>query len=131
VDDAWLPIDRAGVEEVENISRWLTTVAARVCLSMLRSRHSRHEEPMKLHVPDRLITHEDEAGREHELLLAGSVGLTRQMVLDIFLPNGLRSCFTTCSTSARRQVRGVTPNPDADLAGQRQVAGAFFTTARG
>ena len=49
VQDAWLRLSRAGTAGIENLGGWLTTVVARVCLDMLRSRQSRREEPL---VPD-------------------------------------------------------------------------------
>jgi DNA-directed RNA polymerase specialized sigma24 family protein len=44
VQETWLRIDRADVSEVDNLGGWLTTVAARVCLDMLRARKARREE---------------------------------------------------------------------------------------
>ena len=41
VQEAWLRLSRADTSEVENLGGWLTTVVARVCLDMLRSRRSR------------------------------------------------------------------------------------------
>jgi len=45
VQDAWLRLSRSGANEVENLGGWLTTIVARVCLNMLRSRNLRREEP--------------------------------------------------------------------------------------
>src|SRR5262249_52869441 len=44
VQEAWLRLNRSGANGVENLSGWLTTVVARVCLDMLRARKSKHEE---------------------------------------------------------------------------------------
>src|SRR5919199_5836580 len=71
VQEAWLRLSRADTTEVENLSGWLTTVVARVCLDMLRSRRSRREQPLALDgesIPDA-------ADPEREALLAESVGL--------------------------------------------------------
>ena len=38
VQDTWLRLSRSDADEVENLGGWLTTVVARVCLNMLRSR---------------------------------------------------------------------------------------------
>lgn len=46
VQEAWLRLSRSDPGAVENLGGWLTTVVARVCLDLLRSRASRREEPM-------------------------------------------------------------------------------------
>ena len=46
VQDTWLRLSRAGAGEVENLGGWLTTIVARVCLNMLRSRNVRREESL-------------------------------------------------------------------------------------
>lgn len=46
VQETWLRLSRTDVSEVENLGGWLTTVAARVCLDMLRTRRSRREESL-------------------------------------------------------------------------------------
>src|SRR5262249_47030760 len=46
VQAAWLKISRSDAREVENLGGWLTTVVARLCLDMLRSRKSRREAPL-------------------------------------------------------------------------------------
>ena len=51
VQDTWLRLSRAGAGEVENLGGWLTTIVARVCLNMLRSRNLRHEQSFGVHVP--------------------------------------------------------------------------------
>ena len=48
VQEAWLRLSRADAGEIDNLGGWLTTVVARVCLDMLRSRTSRREEPLTL-----------------------------------------------------------------------------------
>ena len=47
VQEAWLRLSRADASEIDNLGGWLTTVVARVCLDMLRSRTSRREEPLR------------------------------------------------------------------------------------
>ena len=53
VQEAWLRLSRSDTSGVENLGGWLTTVVARVCLDMLRSRKSRREEPLDAHAPSR------------------------------------------------------------------------------
>ena len=53
VQESWLRLSRSDTSGVENLGGWLTTVVARVCLDMLRSRESRREESLDAHVPDR------------------------------------------------------------------------------
>ena len=59
VQEAWLRVARADASEVDNLSAWLTTIVARVCLNALRSRNARREEPLDAHVPDPVITRAD------------------------------------------------------------------------
>src|SRR5216684_8334629 len=73
VQDTWLRLSRAGASEVENLGGWLTTVTARVCLNMLRSRNVRREEPLGVHLPDPLVSPAGGSQPEEEALLADSV----------------------------------------------------------
>src|SRR5712692_8943819 len=59
VQDAWLRLSRSGASGVENLGGWLTTIVARVCLNMLRSRNMRREELMGVHLPDPVIGFEE------------------------------------------------------------------------
>src|SRR5579859_7985139 len=77
VQEAWLRLSRADTTEVENLSGWLTTVVARVCLDVLRSRTSRREEPLT--TEGELLP--DAADPEHEAVLAESVGSALLVVL--------------------------------------------------
>src|SRR6266545_8324676 len=86
LQEAWLRISRADTSSVENLTGWLTTVVARVCLNMLRTRGSRREEPLDVHMPDPIIGREDRGEPEHEALLADSVGLALLVVLDTLTP---------------------------------------------
>src|SRR5215218_4080785 len=80
VQEAWLRLSRTGTSRVENLGGWLTTVVARVCLNMLRSRRSRHEEPLGVHVPDPVVSNPDGPDPEQEALLAEGVGLALLVV---------------------------------------------------
>src|SRR5438094_764792 len=86
VQESWLRLSRAGASGVENLGGWLTTIVARVCLNMLRSRNLRREQPVGVHVPDPLISRDDDVDPEHEAMLADSVGLALQVVLETLAP---------------------------------------------
>jgi RNA polymerase sigma-70 factor, ECF subfamily len=152
VQDAWLRLSRSGVAEVENLGGWLTTIVARVCLNMLRSRTSRRELSFEVHLPDPVISMDAELQPEEEALLADSVGLALLVVLDTLSPAErlafvLHDMFDLpfeeiaplvgrtsvaarqLASRARRRVRGI-PVPDTDLARQRDVVDAFFLAAR-
>ena len=79
VQEAWIRLSRADAAGVQNLAGWLTTVVARVCLDMLRSRKSRREAPLSLQ-------HEAGVDPEHEALLADSVGLALIVVLETLAP---------------------------------------------
>src|SRR5712691_610822 len=82
VQDTWLRLSRAGAGEVENLGGWLTTIVARVCLNILRSRNVRREERLSLQLPDPVVRPPEE-----EALLADSVGLALLVVLDTLAPD--------------------------------------------
>src|SRR5438270_8919728 len=75
VQESWLRLSRSDTSGVQNLSGWLTTVVARVCLDMLRSRKSRREEPLGERLPEPVVGREDGIDPEQEALLADSVGL--------------------------------------------------------
>jgi RNA polymerase sigma factor (sigma-70 family) len=153
VQESWLRLSRSDTADVENLRAWLTTVVARVSLDMLRARRSRHEEPLGPHVPEPIVSREDEADPEHEALLADSVGLALLVVLETLSPAErlafvLHDMFGVpfdeiapllertpaaarqLASRARRRVRGATPMPDPDLTRQRKVVDAFLDAAR-
>jgi RNA polymerase sigma factor (sigma-70 family) len=153
VQEAWLRLDSADTSNVENLEGWLTTVVARVCLDMLRSRKSRHEQPFGVHVPDPIVDHQDRSDPEHEALIADAVGLALLVVLDTLAPAErlafvLHDLFALSfdeiapivdrspdaarqlASRARRRVRGRPTAPDADIDRQRAVVDAFLAAAR-
>ena len=153
VQETWLRFSRADTTEVVNLGGWLTTVVSRVCLNVLRTRRSRHDEPLGTHLPDPLVTREDGTDPEHEALLADSIGLALQVVLETLAPPErlafvLHDIFAVpfddvaavvgrspaaarqLASRARRRVQGATPIPDPDRAHQRSVVDAFFAAAR-
>src|SRR6478672_3342748 len=70
VQDTWLRLSRSGTAEVENLGGWLTTIVARVCLNVLRSRGVRREESFEEHLPDPVISRDGELQPEEQALLA-------------------------------------------------------------
>jgi RNA polymerase sigma factor (sigma-70 family) len=153
VQEAWLRLSRSDASGVDNLGAWLTTIVARVCLNVLRSRKARREEPMGVHVPDPVISRADGTSPEDEALLADSVGLALQVVLETLTPAERlafilhdmfdlpfdeiapvvgRSPATTrqLASRARRRVRSADVRaPDPDVARQREVVDAFFAAA--
>ncbi|HZO96610.1 MAG TPA: sigma-70 family RNA polymerase sigma factor [Gaiellaceae bacterium] len=150
VQDAWLRASRAGADGVENLDGWLTTVVARVCLNLLRSRQTRREEPLDVHVPDPVVSFE--ADPEQAALLGDAVGLALLVVLDTLSPAErvafvLHDMFAVpfgeiarlLETSApaarqlasrgRRRIRAAA-KPEGALESQREVVDAFFAAAR-
>jgi len=83
VQEAWLRLSRADTSGVDNLSGWLTTVVARVCLDMLRSRRSRREEPLDQPAAETLA---ERADPEQELATADSLGVALLVVLETLPP---------------------------------------------
>jgi len=152
VQDSWFRLNRSETNKVENMRGWLTTVVARVCLDMLRTRRARREDLVGAELPEPIVTLPAN-GPEDETLLADSVGLALLVVLDTLTPAerlafvlhdmfGMpfeevapiveRSPAATrqLASRARRRVRGATPVPDPDLTRQREVVDAFLAAAR-
>ncbi len=154
VQETWLRLRRSDASEVENLGAWLTTIVARVSLNVLRSRRTHREEPIGVHLPDPVVSRADGTSPEEQALLADSVGLALQAVLDTLTPAERlafvlhdlfdlpfdeiapivgRSAATArqLASRARRRVRGAgTRTPDADIGSQREVVDAFFAAAR-
>src|SRR5579883_1222334 len=151
VQEAWLRLSRSDSESIENLGGWLTTVVARVCLDMLRSRSSRREEPLGERTP---AARPDAADPEQEALLADAVGLALLVVLDRLAPAerlafALHDLFGVSfeeiapivgrspvaarqlASRARRRVRAPASLPEADLQRQREVVDAFLAASRG
>ncbi len=152
VQESWLRLSRSTTSDFENLRGWLTTVVARICLDMLRSRQSRREQPLDAS-PEPIQAHPDEYDPEHEALLADSVGLALLVVLDALSPEERiafvlhdlfdipfveiapivgRSQTTTrqLASRARRRVRRVETAPDAEISRQREIVGAFLAASR-
>ena len=86
VQEAWLRLSRSDTSGVDNLSGWLTTAVARVCLDMLRSRKARREESLGEILPERVASSAASADPEQEALLADSVGLALLVVLEMLEP---------------------------------------------
>ena len=146
VQEAWIRAARADANAVDNLEGWFTTIVARVCLDMLRSRKSRREEPLGL--SDAVV-----AGPEQEAMLADSVGLALLVVLDTLapaervafvlhdtfgLPFGEIAAITGRTPASARQLASrarrriqASERPRPRRARQREVAEAFLAAARG
>jgi RNA polymerase sigma-70 factor (ECF subfamily) len=147
VQEAWIRLGRSGAGQIDNLAGWLTTVVGRICLDMLRSRRSRAEEPL-----DDSPLPAGGAGPEQDALLADSVGVALLVVLDTLTPAErlafvLHDLFGVpfeevaaivgrspaaarqLASRARRRVQGA-PEPEADLALQRQIVDAFLSASR-
>jgi RNA polymerase sigma factor (sigma-70 family) len=152
VQETWLRLSRAETGQVQNLGGWLTTVAARVCLDMLRARAARKEEPLgPAHIsavpdPSRRVDPEEEA------LTADAVGLALLVVLDRLTPAEriafvLHDMFDVpfaeiaiivgrspvaarkLASRARTRVRGGTVH-HADLTRRWEIVEAFLAAAR-
>jgi RNA polymerase sigma factor (sigma-70 family) len=154
VQEAWLRLRRVDAEQIDSLERWLTTVVARICLNMLRSRRTRGEQPLDGLRPEPIIDNPTVGtDPEHEALLAESVGIALQVVLGTLGPAEriafvLHDMFEVpfheiaamvdrspeatrqLASRARRRVREGAPPPDPDLTCQQAVVDAYFAAAR-
>jgi RNA polymerase sigma factor (sigma-70 family) len=153
VQESWLRLNRAGSGGVDNMGGWLTTVVARVCLDMLRSRRARREDYAGSWLPEPVVQVDPAGGPEDEAVLADSVGVALLVVLDTLTPperlafvlhdmfgvpfeeiapmvDRTPAAARQLASRARRRVRGAAPKPDPDLAEQRRVVDAFLAAAR-
>ncbi len=153
VQEAWLRISRAGVDGVDNLGGWMTTIVGRICLDMLRARKARREEALDVHQPAL------DAGRRHvrapdeDAELADSVGLALLVVLETLKPAErvafvLHDMFDLSfdeiapivgrtpmatrqlASRARRRVRGASTS-NVDRRRQREVVEAFIAASKG
>jgi RNA polymerase sigma factor (sigma-70 family) len=153
VQEAWLRLSRSDARNIENLGGWLTTVVARVCLDMLRSRTSRREESLAEHLSEPAAPRDPATDPEQEALLADSVGLALLVVLDRLTPPErlafvLHDMFAVpfeeigsivgrspetarqLASRARRRVQGVAAPPKPDLPQQRKTVSAFISALR-
>jgi RNA polymerase sigma factor (sigma-70 family) len=153
VQESWLRLSRSDISSVENLGGWLTTVVARVCLNMLRSRKARPEDPLGVRLPEEIVDDAGEIDPEQEALMADSVGLALLVVLEMLTPAErvafvLHDMFDLpydeiapvvgrspdaarqLASRGRRRVHGTATVPDADRARQQAVVGAFLAASR-
>src|SRR6187200_2300598 len=152
VQDAWIRLSRTDTSDVENLRAWLTTVVGRVCLNLLRSRRTRREGPLDVHVADPIVSPVEGTDPEYEALLGDSIGLALLAVLETLSPAErvafvLHDVFAVpfddiapvvgrsseatrqLASRGRRRVQGA-PVPDASLEGQWAVVDAFLAASR-
>lgn len=152
VQETWLRLNRSDGGGIEDLDRWLTTVAARVCLDMLRTRKSRREEPLEEHIPDPIVGGAEDGDPGHAAVMADSVGIALLVVLEALSPRErlafvLHDVFAIpfeeiarivertpaaarqLASRARRRVKSAAV-PDADLGSQRKLVDAFLAAAR-
>src|SRR6266542_2147200 len=153
VQEAWLRLSRSDTGGVKNLGGWLTTVVARVCLDILRSRKSRREDPLTAHARELIASPADGIDPEQETLLADSVGVALLVVLETLAPAErlafvLHDMFAMpfeeiapivgrsptaarqLASRARRRVQGAPKIPDVELTRQREVVEAFLAASR-
>ena len=152
VQEAWLRLSRSEAHAIENLAAWLTTVVSRVCLDMLRVRHSRREEALDEPAPPPLPSGVTPSPEE-EVLLADSVGLALLVVLERLNPAErlafvLHDMFAVSfdeiaailgrspvsvrqlASRARRRVQGASAESHTEHAQQRELAEAFLAALR-
>src|SRR3954453_11796542 len=153
VQEAWLRLSAADSSAVLNLGGWLTTVVGGVCLDMLRSRRSRREDYVGEWLPEPIVDVSVDSNPEQEALMADSVGLALLVVLECLSPaerlafvlhdmfgvsfgeiapivDRTPAAARQLASRGRRRGRGAWPQPDADLAAQREVVDAFLAAAR-
>jgi len=153
VQEAWLRLSRSDAAQIENMRAWLTTVVSRICLDMLRSRQSRHEELVESWADEPVVELYGEGDPEHEALVADSVGVALMVVLDTLAPaerlafvlhdmfgvpfeeigpivDRNASAARQLASRARRRVRGAHAPDAATLGQQRKVVEAFPAASR-
>ena len=104
VQEAWLRLSRSDTEAVENLAGWLTTVVARVCLDMLRSRRARREDYVAAAGADR---HDRVTGRQTSAALPTPSGwrcwwCSTRSLRPSALPSSCMTCSASRSTRSRR-----------------------------
>src|SRR5262249_42618628 len=155
VQETWLRLSRSDTSDVENLSGWLTTVVARVCLDMLRSRASRREEPLGDPLPESAAYSNGTSGDpEDQAMLADWVGMALLVVLGPLGPAErvafvLHDMFAVpfdevaaivgrspaatrqLASRARRRVQGADPVASGNHSRQREIVDAFLAASRG
>jgi RNA polymerase sigma-70 factor (ECF subfamily) len=154
VQEAWLRVNRTGDNGVENLGGWLTTVVARICLDMLRTRKSRGEESLDAAVTEPIASRQAGSDPEYEAILADSVGIALLVVMENLAPAErlafvLHDMFAVpfdeiapivghsptsarqLASRARRRLQGTPTVAEAEFRHQREVVDAYLAAARG
>ena len=149
VQETFLRLMRADARDVANLRGWLTTVVARVCLDVLRSRKIRREAPMG---PDAEAV-PDATAADHATEVADAVGVAMLVVLEQLTPaervafvlhdmfdvafddiapiiNRSPAAARQLASRGRRRVQGGEPSVSADRERQREVVTAFLAASR-
>jgi RNA polymerase sigma-70 factor (ECF subfamily) len=147
VQETWLKLNRSNTREVDNFGGWLTTVVARVCLDMLRTRRLRREQALEPVADTR-----SEPGIDDRVALADATGPALLVVLDMLEPaervafvlhdmfdlsfdeiapivDRTPAAARQLASRARRRVRGAAA-PATDMARQRELVDAFLAASR-
>lgn len=153
VQEAWLRLHRADMASVDNLSGWLTTVVARVCLDQLRARKARRAEVIDVGSAEPSVARGDGADPEGAAIVADSVGVALLVLLDSLTPAErlafvLHDLFALpfdeiavilgrstaavkqLASRARRRVRGAQVPDGARRTKQRRVVDAFLRAVR-
>ncbi len=154
VQETWLRLSRSDTGDVENLTGWLTTVVARICLDMLRSRASRREHPLEDAAGAPEVSDATAADPEDQAMLADSVGLALLVVLGTLSPAervafvlhdlfgvpfdevaGIVGRSPTAArqlaSRARRRVQGADAVAEGDVGRRREIVDAFLAASRG
>jgi RNA polymerase sigma factor (sigma-70 family) len=153
VQETWLRLNQTDRTAIENLSAWLTTVVARVCLDMLRGRKIRDEWAKTELATQPRVARAATADPESEALLADAVGVALLVVLEALGPAErlafvLHDLFALSfdeigvilgrspgaakqlASRARRRVRASRGQADGGHARQRKIVEAFLSAIR-
>jgi RNA polymerase sigma factor (sigma-70 family) len=148
VQEAWLKVSRSETRAVENLGGWLTTVVARICLDMLRTRRARREEPLSS-----AADMPSGSNPEADVGLADAIGPALLVVLDMLSPpervafvlhdmfdlsfeeiapivDRTPAAARQLASRARRSLRGAAAAPAADVGRQRELVNSFLAASR-
>jgi len=152
VQETWLRLSGVGARELENVGGFLTTVVARICLDMLRSRKARREAPGGTEELAESAPAEAESSVEQQALI-DSVGLALLVVLET-LPPAERVAFVLhdlfdvgfdeiapilertptaarqLASRGRRRVQGRPATLDTDRARRQELVQGFLAASR-
>lgn len=153
VQETWLRVSRASGDDVDNVAGWLTTIVSRQCLTILRARVTRREDPLDVRLPDPVVQSGDGVDPAEQSALADSVGLALLVVLEALDPAErlafvMHDMFAVpfdeiapmlertpaaarqLASRARRRVQGATPAGRPDRERQREIVDAWIAAAR-